>query len=280
MNNGFINYLIAKQSSDLTIKCYQKIITEFLNYVNKNEEDITTVDILNYQASIANYASATVAQKLSAIKTYFNYLEKIDVISKNPASKIEIPKIKNKPKQYMTADEIRALLDATYSSRNKAIIATVISTGMRLDEMRNITMQQYEDMCMGKYGYRIIIITGKGDKERKIFINDMAKEAIDEYIAKKKTTSGYLFESYRGNKLDAANLDRMLKLTAKKAGLPYADEISMHWLRAGFATIASKQGIPVAVISEAMGHASLTTTTRYIKNSQEDINNAMNTMQF
>lgn len=276
MNKGFVEYLNAKHSSKNTIKNYTKYVDECLTFIGKPDNEITLQDLDAYKSSISDMATASIALKLNAIKAYFKYLKRMKLIDENIAEEVEIPKVKNKVKPYIDSNTIRALLDNTYSARNRAVIATVASTGMRMEEMSSITMEQYSEMC--KYGRRTLTILGKGDKERTIYINDMAKDAIDEYIAKKKVTSGYLFESYRGEKLDDSCMNRMLKTTCRKAGIP--DNITMHCLRVAFATIANKKGVPVGTICQALGHASLATTTRYIKASQDDINEAMANMQF
>lgn len=278
---SYINYLKAERKSENTIKNYSQYVKEFLQFINKDETEITIADLINYKGSLEDYALSSIALRVNAVNSYFKYLKIVGVIKENPTSEFNAPKVKNKIKPYITKEEIRALVDNAPSARDKAVIATVATTGMRMKEMSTITVEQWEKMK--EYNSRNITIVGKGVKERVIYINDLAMVYIEEYLKKRNKRTNehnYLFESHRGNQLDDSNLNRMLKKAAKKAGLPYWEDISMHYLRVAFATVANDNGIDTPTISAALGHASLATTTRYIKTNQNKIDNAMNTVIF
>lgn len=278
MNKTYIDYLIANRKSENTVATYTRHIQAILNFINKPDNEITYTDLLTWQRSVSNLSSSTVALQINAIKSYFNYLENVGAIKDNPASKLTLPKVKNKVKPYCTTEMVSNIINNARSPRDKAVLSLVASTGLRMSEMATITMKQWEDMK--RYNARNITIVGKGDKERSIYINDMVMNAIDEYIAHKKRSEKYLFESNGGKVMDDSNLNKMIKKTAQRANVPFWNDMSCHTLRAAFATIASDKGVPVAVISSALGHASLTTTTKYIKTCQEQINETMNNMIF
>lgn len=278
MNKTYIDYLIANRKSENTVATYTRHIQAILSFINKLDNEITYTDLLTWQRSVSNLSSSTVALQINAIKSYFNYLENVGVIKDNPASKLTLPKVKNKVKPYCTTEMVSNIINNARSPRDKAVLSLVASTGLRMSEMATITMKQWEDMK--RYNARNITIVGKGDKERSIYINDMVMNAIDEYIAHKKRSEKYLFESNGGKVMDDSNLNKMIKKTAQRANIPFWNDMSCHTLRAAFATIASDKGVPVAVISSALGHASLTTTTKYIKTCQEQINETMNNMIF
>ena len=261
-----------------TVATYTRHIQAILNFINKPDNEITYTDLLTWQRSVSNLSSSTVALQINAIKSYFNYLENVGVVKDNPASKLTLPKVKNKVKPYCTTEMVSNIINNARSPRDKAVLSLVAATGLRMSEMATITMKQWEDMK--RYNARNITIVGKGDKERSIYINDMVMNAIDEYIAHKKRSEKYLFESNGGKVMDDSNLNKMIKKTAQRANIPFWNDMSCHTLRAAFATIASDKGVPVAVISSALGHASLTTTTKYIKTCQEQINETMNNMIF
>lgn len=278
MNKTYIDYLIANRKSENTVATYTRHIQAILNFINKPDNEIIYTDLLTWQRSVSNLSSSTVALQINAIKSYFNYLENVGAIKDNPASKLTLPKVKNKVKPYCTTEMVSNIINNARSPRDKAVLSLVASTGLRMSEMATITMKQWEDMK--RYNARNITIVGKGDKERSIYINDMVMNAIDEYIAHKKRSEKYLFESNGGKVMDDSNLNKMIKKTAQRANIPFWNDMSCHTLRAAFATIASDKGVPVAVISSALGHASLTTTTKYIKTCQEQINETMNNMIF
>ena len=278
MEKNYVDYLIANRKSENTIKNYTRHIRNFLDFVGKSEKDISFSDLISWQRSISNLSSSSMALEINAIKNYFKYLKAAGFIDTNPAEDLVLPKVKNKVKPYCTVENVSAIINNAHSFRDKAILSLVASTGIRMSEMATITMEQWENMK--RYNGRNITILGKGDKERSIYINDMTMKAIDDYVAYKKKTTKYLFESNGGKPMDDSNLNKMIKNTAYKANIPFWDKVTCHTLRAAFATIASDKGVPVAVISTALGHSSLTTTTRYIKTCQEQVNNVMDNMIF
>ena len=278
MNKTYIDYLIANRKSENTIKNYTRHIQNFLDFVGKSEKDISFSDLISWQRSISNLSSSSMALEINAIKNYFKYLKAAGFIDTNPAEDLVLPKVKNKVKPYCTVENVSAIINNAHSFRDKAILSLVASTGIRMSEMATITMEQWENMK--RYNGRNITILGKGDKERSIYINDMTMKAIDDYVAHKKKTNKYLFESNGGKIMDDSNLNKMIKNTAYKANIPFWDKVTCHTLRAAFATIASDKGVPVAVISSALGHASLATTSKYIKTCQAQVNDVMNNMIF
>lgn len=278
MNKNYVVWLQSDKKSDNTIKNYVKYINAFLNYVNKDEKDVTVEDLLDYRGTISNLSSASISLQINSIKSYFRFLEEMGIVEKNIFEKVKAPKVNNKVKPYITKEDISNLIKNADSIRDMAIIATTASTGLRMAELCSITNKQWEDMK--KYGTRIITIVGKGNKERTVFINDMVMNYVEKYLPTKKNTSGFVFESHEGNALDESNFCKTLKATAKRANLPYCDDISMHWLRTAFATIANANGVDIATISSALGHSSIAITSRYIKTNQSNINEAMNMMQF
>lgn len=274
MNANYVSYLEADKKSERTIKEYTKYVGQCLKFIGKPEADVTFSDLTNWKNSISHLSAASMGIQISAVRSYFSFLLKIKSVKENPALELSKPQIKNKEKPFCSVETIKALIDNAYSSRDRAIIATVASTGLRMSEMASITMEQYNRM--NQYGVRDIVICGKGDKERTVYINDMAKAAIDEYVVKRKTSNAdRLFESYRGNVINDGNLNRMLKNTARKANLPFWKEMSCHVLRAAFATNNAIAGTPMPVIRDMLGHSSLSTTSRYCKTNNAEIQKYM-----
>ena len=279
MNANYITYLQAEQKSVRTIEEYTKYIQKMLDFVNKPDDKITFLDLSNWKASIAHLASSSVGLQISAIKSYFNFLEDAELIEKNPAVKLKTPTKKNKEKPYPESYMIKAMVDSARTNRDKAIIMLFATTGLRVSELTGITLEQYKNM--GGPDHREIKILGKGSKERTVYINDETKLAIDCYLlTRPHTDCDRLFLSFQGGPIHSNNLSQTLKSVAKNAGIPFWKDISNHWFRAAFATTQSEAGTPVATIQAAMGHASLSTTSIYIKHSQNEINNAMRKMAF
>lgn len=265
----YIKYLKGSHKSNNTIEAYKKDIIHFLSFVNKKEEEIEEKDLINWQDHISSLSSATIARKIVSIKNYFNFLYECKYISYNPTSILKSPKVQNKEKQYISPEEIKKMIECARTSRDKAILLMFVTTGVRVSELVNITLEEY-------YTSREIKIVGKGNKERTIYINDATKEAIDKYLKERRPDNcDKLFASFQGGKIHSNNLSQTLKKIALKAGLDCWKEISNHWLRMCAASIQAENGTPVNVIKDMLGHSSLAVTSRYIKSSKNAVKDAI-----
>ena len=279
MNTAYINYLKGDQKSHRTITEYTKYVKQMLDFVNKPDIEVTYTDLVDWKASIAHLAPSSVCLQIAAVKSYFQFLVDAEMIDKNPADKLKRPAKKNKEKPYPEAWMIRAMVDNARTDRDRAIIMLFVTTGLRFSELANITLDEYKNM--GGSDGREIKILGKGAKERTVYVNDEAKLYIDMYLTTRPCNgSDKLFLSFTGQELHENCFSQTLKNVAKKSGIPFWNEICPHFLRTSFATLQSEAGTPVATIQAAMGHASLATTSVYIKHSQARINNAMKTVAF
>ena len=270
MNNGYINYLNASKKSENTIKNYTRHINEMFNIIKKDETEITYADLMNWQSEISNCAPATLNLKISAVMSYFKYLYRIGVIKENPA--INLEKVRNNPKEkdYVSAEDMKSIIKNMYTAEGKAIVALMASTGLRYIEMANITLEEYKNALATD---RSIVIVGKGNKERKIFVNDIARYYIDNYLSKNyKNSRGSdkLFVS-----VTESSLRKSLIRAAKKANLPYAEKVSPHWIRVFFATNALENDIDLATIRDALGHSNIAVTSRYVKSCDKKVKNVM-----
>nr|DAM83458.1 MAG TPA: SITE SPECIFIC RECOMBINASE XERD [Caudoviricetes sp.] len=279
MNELFVMSLKAKHRSEGTIREYSKAIDKCLNYVNKPEAEIKAIDLEMWQSSMDNLSSASVAQRTSAVREYFKFLYRNEFIQRNPAEFLEAPAIKNREQSALTGEQVRAMVNAATNRRNKAIIMTLAQTGLRIHELLNITLEQYESRANN-----VLVIRGKGDKDRFIGLGDETIKLIDSYITnERKDGCEYLFVGNQGNKMDSKNTSAMLKVCARKAGIENWEElhISNHTMRRTFATMMSEADVPIEVISKAMGHSSIAiTANRYIKRTEQRAINAMSVMNF
>lgn len=270
MEKTYVDYLKAMQKSENTIKSYVAHITEMLDVIGKPEEEIKYIDLLEWMKKISVNSPATVNLKISAVKNYFKYLKKIEKINSNPALELENVKNNPKEKQYVSANDMKAIIKNMYTAEGKAIVALMASTGLRYIEMANITLEEYKNALATD---RSIVIVGKGNKERKIFVNDTARFYIDQYLSKNyknKKGTDKLFVT-----ADESCLRRSLIRAANKANLPYANNISPHWIRMFFATNSLEHGVDLATIRDALGHSNIAVTSRYVKSCDNKIKNVM-----
>ena len=278
MNSHYERYLKSEKMSDNTIRAYLGHVGQALDYIGKADEDITYLDLIDWKASISDLSSSTVALKVASIHSYFQFLKNAKVITEDPSEGIKRPEIKNKVKPYMTEDDVKAMIEAARTPRDRAMVRFLVSTGVRFVEMASITLDQYYTAINGN---RVIVLkVTKGSKERGIYINESTEKAIAEYLDTRCDDCPYLFASFRLNKLSDNSVSQTIKNIGKRAGLPYWNDLSCHCMRAACATIMSDKGVPVATISSTLGHSSLEVTSRYIKNTQTNVNAAIQAMNF
>lgn len=281
INPNFVTYLKSRQRSENTIKAYTKNINAFFEYVSKPESEVTAFDVMNWMENISDKSSATVCQMLSSVKAYFDFLFTFELIDKDPTARIKPPRKTNKPKQYMNVQMIKDMISCCRNSRDKAIILTFISTGLRVSELIGLTIEQYENMKIN--GNNMIKIVGKGNKERMVPFNQETQNAIDDYIKSRNVGEVHcnkLFLSHYGNEIARNNLSMTLKSIARNAGIPFWSEICNHAMRSASASIYSEAGVPAAVIRDLLGHSDLSVTSRYIKTSVENVSNTVMNMSF
>ena len=282
MNANYITYLQSQSCSPLTIKNYTKYINMALDYIDKPESEIAYMDLVTWKNSFINLKPNSQNIRISAVKSYFSFLKKAGIIISSPAEELEKQKVRDcdvKQKPYIEAHYLRNMVNNARTIRDKAIILLFATTGLRVSELTSITLEQYKNM--GGNDGRELTIVGKGNKTRRVYINDEVKEMIDNYLLiRPKCECANLFLSFQNGPIHSNNLSQTLKNVAKKAGYPLWNDVCNHALRSAFATTKAEQGTPLTTIQAAMGHSRLETTLIYIKRNQGAINNAMANMAF
>lgn len=282
MNQNYITYLESQRRSPLTIANYTKYINMALEYIRKPENEITYMDLVAWKNTFANLKPNSQNIRIAAVKNYFGFLKKAGVTTSNPAEELEKQKVRDcdvKQKPYIEAHYLRDMVNHARTLRDKAIILLFATTGLRVSELTSITLEQYKNMSGSDE--RELAIIGKGNKTRRVYINDETKKAIDCYLTTRpRSEYNNLFLSFQGGPIHSNNLSQTLKNVAKNAGYPQWQDICNHALRAAFATTKAEQGVPLTTIQSAMGHAKLDTTLIYIKRNQNVINDAMANMAF
>lgn len=279
--NEYINHMRGNKKSGGTIHEYVRNLTDVFSTIGKDEEAIAYEDIEDYKLSIASLSSSTINTRISALKSYYKFLMQRRYIEVNPVEYVECPKVKNKEKIPLTGEQVRAMIAKTSNVRTEAFIMALATTGMRIAELASVTIDDYNNRVGNT-----IIITGKGDKERRVTFPDEAIACIDKYIWSErsihaaKTGTNLLFVSNQGTALAAGNMGEQLKKIAKEAGIPQWDKVCNHLMRTTCATLALRNGVELPTIQKMLGHSNINTTTRYAKIADETVANAMATIRF
>ncbi len=214
------------------------------------------------------YSRATTARKLATLRSFYKFLVKRNYLASNPVISIKTPKQEKKLPRFLEYEEVQRLLNAPPTStwlgaRDRAILETLYSTGMRVSELVALNMEDVD--FLGE----VIHIRGKGKKERISPIGSSALQAIQHYIefrnkrmANDSSFDGkVLFANKHGQRLSTRSVRRKMDKYLKEAGLDPA--ISPHTLRHSFATHMLNNGADLRSVQELLGHQSLSTTQVY-----------------
>ncbi|MBS1916488.1 MAG: site-specific tyrosine recombinase XerD [Bacteroidetes bacterium] len=272
---GYKAYLqLEKSLSDNSVEAYLHDIeklTQFLqaNHALKTPGEIELKDLQQFIKWIGSFelSPASQARIISGIRSFYKYCSTENLIKKDPTTLLEAPKLKRALPDILSFEEIENIisqidLSTNEGGRNKAILETMYSCGLRVSEVVNLRLScLYLDV-----GF--VRVIGKGDKERLVPIGSSAIKYINLYknelrvhISVKPGNEDVLFLNRRGIKLTRVMIFLILKELVKKAGI--TKNISPHTFRHSFATHLVEGGADLRAVQEMLGHESITTTEIY-----------------
>jgi integrase/recombinase XerC len=270
----FIHYLSAeKNASPHTCRAYEGDLEEFENFLKSSGMSLSTAQDIEMgkvdRLAIRRYLSflhrrnkkSSIARKISTLRSFFKYLVREQLATSNPAKSVSTPKVEKPLPTTLTVDEAFRLMETPAGNkglRDRAILELLYSSGIRVGELVGLNLNQL-DLDLG-----IVKVMGKGRKERIVPVGSKAVEALKTYLEKRGSLSGEipLFVNSRGERLTARSVGRLIKKYTKRSGI--FRKISPHTLRHTFATHLLDAGADIREIQEMLGHASLSTTQRYI----------------
>jgi len=280
----FISYLRDQKGySKHTLRNYLIDLTQFSEFLVKREAlpqddqkldlDMDAIDALvirEYLGSLfGRYERSTIARKLSAVRSFFIFLEKKGMVRANPAGDVATPKLEKYIPVYLPVDDVFRLLERPdrkkpLGLRDLAILEVLYSCGIRVSELEAL------DISGVDFEGRLVTVIGKGNRERIVPIGRIALKAVRDYLeATRGLRKGHgydsrdapLFINFRGGRLSGRSIGRIIKRYATESGLN--PEISPHSMRHTFATHLLDGGADLRAVQELLGHASLSTTQKY-----------------
>ncbi len=271
---------IEKSLSENSVEAYFRDVEKLLNYLTQHKPKISlkTIEVSDLKEFIIYInnllvSSRTQARIISGVRAFFKYLQLEGYIDNNPSLLLEMPVIGKKLPEVLSVEEIDLLESAIDLSkdeghRNKAIIETLYSCGLRVSELTNLKIS---DLF---FDLEFIKVTGKGNKERLVPINQSAINQINLYLKnyrQRKTIDpkyiDILFVNRRGKKLTRVMIFTIVKELAKASGLN--KNISPHTFRHSFATHLVDGGADLIAVQEMLGHESIITTEIYTHLSKD-----------
>lgn len=279
----YVDFLRDQRSySNHTIRNYQIDLTQFLTFFSARnssptgrgaDSEVGSIDpqvVREYLGSLyGRYSRVSIARKASAIRSLFHFLEKSECMESNPAADLFTPKMGKHLPTYLPVDDVFRLLerparDGPLGLRDVAILEVLYSCGLRVGELEGLNLSSVD------FQERLVKVMGKGRKERIVPIGKKALEALSRYLeaaenVRRKAPGGGedapLFINFRGGRLSARSIERIVKGYVREIGL--TPETSPHSMRHSFATHLLDGGADLRSVQELLGHASLSTTQRY-----------------
>jgi len=273
----FVTYLeIEKNYSKHTLTNYTVDLVEFFAFIKDAPvEKVDYFTLRRYLAAIKakQHKPRTLARKLSTLRSFFRFLQREGFIKNNPAKLMTTPKLDKKLPEFLSESEVTKLVEAPsvkekFSLRDKAILETLYSTGIRVSELVGLSVDEVDFIS------NIIKVHGKGKKDRLVPIGQQALSTIQSYIKKRKSGAQPLFLNKNGTRLS----DRSVRTIVNK----YINQMSMrgnispHTLRHSFATHLLNRGADLRSVQELLGHVNLSTTQIYTHMTTERLKNVYN----
>lgn len=281
---AFTDYLLyEKKYSPLTVSAYQRDIESLLQFVNKsNNTNQITIELINY-SQIRSWivvmvedgvSNRSINRKISALNTCFKFLIKVDAIQTNPLSKHKALKTSKKVQIPFSLDEVDIAIanidgqDKFESLRNKLIVETFYSTGIRRSELIHIKLKDFDAVN------KTLKVLGKRNKERIIplipsVINTYKLYLEERNLVLNSSNNSYLFITSKGKKtydtLIYRIINKYFKLISSK------QKTSPHILRHSFATHLLNEGADLNAVKELLGHSSLSSTQVYTHNNIKEL---------
>jgi integrase/recombinase XerD len=271
---------LEKSLSGNTVKAYISDVEKLMNFIlpesgNLLNKPITLDDLKNFVETIhrLGIAPRSQARIISGIRSFFKYLLMEDLIQNDPSLLLELPQVGKKLPVFLSIQEIDRIIGKIDLSkpegyRNRAIIETLYSCGLRVSELINLKLTNLF------FDFDFIKIVGKGNKERLVPISQKAKNDISYYLENSRKEidinpgyENYVFLNRRGKKLTREMIFIIVRELAISAGIN--KNISPHTFRHSFATHLVDGGADLRAVQEMLGHESIITTEIYTHLSGE-----------
>ena len=275
--DSFFVYLESeKNMAQFTIKSYNSDWADFCNFLEKEMAlDLGSLDIADIDHStIRRYlvylnekglAKSTTARRLAALRSFYSYLLRKEIIDRNPLRNVSTPKIPKKLPKYLEQNEMMQVLEQPSASkdtgiRDKAILELLYGAGLRVSELVGLDLENIDIA----YGY--VRAYGKGGRERLVPIGRAAAAALDRYVTEARTrwnckNSKALFLNKKGGRMSDRSIRNIVRKYCVLAGTK--EIISPHGFRHSFASHLLDNGADLRVVQELLGHKKISSTQIY-----------------
>jgi integrase/recombinase XerC len=275
----FLRHLQERNVSPHTIKAYRGDLANFAAYAGSGGwKSLDHIAIRGFLSQLyeKGLGKTSVARSLAAVRSLYRWLAREGVVEQNPAKLVATPKLAKKLPRVPTIEEMSSVLDgqmpgvAAFPERDQLMLELLYGCGIRNSELTGINLDHI------RLSSELILIHGKGKKERYVPFGDSVKSALAAYLPPRQTalaqtrkTTPALLINQRGGRLTTRSVGRIIKKIAVAKGL--SPDVHPHTLRHAFGTHMLEEGADLRAIQELLGHERLATTQRYTQLSMKHV---------
>ncbi|MDR3602853.1 MAG: tyrosine recombinase XerC [Desulfosporosinus sp.] len=273
----FVGYQYSQNRSEYTVAAYQTDLGQFFRFAALEQglepeklalDQIDVYSVRSFLGVLAEHGLArkSMARKLAALRSFFKFLCRKEILQVNPIQRVASPKLGRKLPHFLYLDQVEMLLKASdctslLGSRDQVIMELLYGSGLRVSELVGLNRENL-DLESG-----LIRVLGKGSKERVLPVTNYAIQAIEAYLGLRTDTDKALLLNYQGTRLSDRSVRRILDKLVTKISLE--QHVNPHMLRHSFATHLLDGGADLRSVQELLGHHKLSSTQIYTHLTRE-----------
>ena len=262
--DSYVAAMKVECRSPKTIDRYVYIIGKLMEFAKVPTRRISVYHLRNYIASEKGRGiqDSTLEGYREIFSAYFNWLQREGLIDRNPTTNLGVIKCAKKEKKTYSDRELEKLNRSCGNTRDRAILHFLRSTGCRISEVTGLNRDQVNLDRLE------CVVHGKGNKDRTVYLDDVAGMVLAEYLAERTDADPALFVNRYGQRLHPGGVREMLNELAARAGV---DHVHPHKFRRTLATDLARHGMPIQEVARVLGHEKIDTTMRYVVLNTDDI---------
>lgn len=258
-------FISSKGLSPKTKQRYSNLLRRLAGYLSISIDAASTDDIRSFLEGERKRENCnnTIITKIHTLNSFYNWLVKEEVISRNPMDRVEKPKETKVPPRHLTYEEIERLREAAKGVR-KVLFEILYSSGVRVSELVALDRSDYDSV-----NKTLLVRHGKGGKQRLTLLSTRANLILQSYLHKRKDDDPWLICSNYRQRMSTSSVERHIKILGEKAGL--TRRVTPHMLRHSLATHLLDAGTPIELVQWLLGHESVRTTQVYARSNPQNI---------
>lgn len=251
--------------SETTLEQYNRAITNMLETIGKNIVQIDTDDVRYYLSLYEKQrgvSKVTINNMRRYFSSFFGWLTDEDIINKNPMRRIKAIKQQKVIKEPFSDVELEKIRQVSGTIRNRALVEFLYSTGCRVSEVVSLNLSDID------FIHNTVVVTGKGNKQREVYISDKAMYWLRKYIDQRNDKECCLFIGRGKKRVNKPGIEAVLRKIGKRAGI---SKVHPHRFRRTLATNLINKGMPIQEVQQLLGHSKIDTTMVYCKVDSQNV---------